>query len=169
MTWCVNIWRLFMSLRCGRRKCEEKDVFGGIFASTVSLSIFGWLGNPHDDVTRSSTALWRWPDLQYPNNTPLFTLHGCSVLYIPELELWFGKQVISSAVSSPWNNEVHIPSFHEYCNQLKPSPLYLHLAKWVRFCMFLNCPRIDFQPGAAWTRWRRGRPTQNSPLSTTNQ
>jgi hypothetical protein len=36
-------------------KIRRKDVFGGIFASTVSLSIFGWLGNPHD-VIRSRTG-----------------------------------------------------------------------------------------------------------------
>jgi hypothetical protein len=36
------------------KKILRKDIFAGIFASTVSLSIFGWLGNPHgnphDDV-----------------------------------------------------------------------------------------------------------------------
>jgi hypothetical protein len=31
-------------------KIRRKDVFGGIFASTVSLPIFGWLGNPHDVI-----------------------------------------------------------------------------------------------------------------------
>jgi hypothetical protein len=53
-----------MGLCCGRRcvvgeenvkKIRRKDVFGGIFASTVSLSIFGWLGNPHD-IIRSRTG-----------------------------------------------------------------------------------------------------------------
>jgi hypothetical protein len=28
------------------KKIRRKDVFGGIFTSTVSLSISGWLGNP---------------------------------------------------------------------------------------------------------------------------
>jgi hypothetical protein len=37
------------------KKIRRKDVFGGIFASTVSLSIFGWLGNPHY-VIRSRTG-----------------------------------------------------------------------------------------------------------------
>jgi hypothetical protein len=37
------------------KKIRRKDVFGGIFASTVSLSIVGWLGNPHDAI-RSKTG-----------------------------------------------------------------------------------------------------------------
>jgi hypothetical protein len=37
------------------KKIRRKDVFGGTFASTVSLSIFGWLENPHD-VIRSRTG-----------------------------------------------------------------------------------------------------------------
>jgi hypothetical protein len=37
------------------KNIRRKNVFGGIFASTVSLSIFGWLGNPHD-VIRSRTG-----------------------------------------------------------------------------------------------------------------
>jgi hypothetical protein len=28
MTWCVNIWRLFMNVCCGRRKCEENSTKG---------------------------------------------------------------------------------------------------------------------------------------------
>jgi hypothetical protein len=36
------------------KKIRRKDVFGGIFASTVCLSIFGWLGNPHDVIRSRS-------------------------------------------------------------------------------------------------------------------